>query len=98
MEAIKLFLSGNPWIRFLIYPAAIALAIFLAYLALQYYGTTKYNEGFSARDLSCVKEKADDNANRKDATIEKQKDWSKIDASPAASSSVILDRMRAQDL
>lgn len=97
-EAIELFLGKNTWIRYLIYPAVIGLAILLAYLALEYYGSTKYNEGFSARDVSCVKEKAADNAQRKDQTIAKQTEWGQIDSAPAPSSITILNRMRAQDL
>lgn len=67
-------------------------------LAVTYYGHVKYSDGYDKRNLECVQEIAKINEEIHNATIEKQKSWSKIDSRPRASTSDILKRMRAKEL
>lgn len=93
MEALRLFFSVNK-IRILYSFLIAAGLIAIAVMWIKYYGTVKYNNGYSDRNALCITERADDNEKRNEKTIEMQKDWAKTDARPSAKPAAILDRMR----
>lgn len=86
------------WTRVFIYlglgVASIIVLVFLFHAYIQ----SKYDEGYATKNAQCIQEKADDNTQRQNQTVEIQKTWNKIDAKPNASSSAILKRMRNDDL
>lgn len=73
---------------------AIPVVTAVVFACVLMYGQSKYNKGYDAMNVVCVKERAKENAERQAAVIDKQKQWAKIQSRPNADSATLLKRMR----